>query len=245
MVSAWASQARLVLGQVKVDEHSNEITAIPELLKVLELSGCIITLDAMGTQKEIAKQIVEGGGDYILSLKGNHKSLYEDVKQLFELGRKTNFSDIPHEFYEYTEAGHGRIEIRRYWLMGNVEHLIDADSWTGLKRVGMVESEVRIPGQPPRIGRRYYLVSLDGDVQKFAHGVRSHWGIENELHWVLDVTFNEDASRIRKDHAPENLALLRHLSLNLLRQDGSKGSVKTKRLKAGWNNKYLAQILFR
>jgi predicted transposase YbfD/YdcC len=243
-VSAWASQNRLVLGQVKVDEKSNEITAIPQLLKVLDLHGCIVTLDAMGAQKAIAQQIIEGGGDYVLSLKGNQGNLYQDVKQLFEWSRQQQFKDIPHEFCQTLEGKHGRTEIRRHWLLDGVEQLIDAHRWLGLKRVGLVESQRRLPGKPPTLEQRYYLVSLDGDVERFAQSVRSHWGIENQLHWVLDVAFHEDACRIRKDHAPENLALVRHIALNLLRQDNStKAGLKAKRLKAGWDNDYLARVL--
>jgi predicted transposase YbfD/YdcC len=244
MVSAWASQNRLVLAQVKVAEKSNEITAIPELLAVLELHGCIVTLDAMGAQKEIAHQIIEAGGDYVLSLKGNQGNLHQDVEQLFEWARKIDFKDIPHEFHQTLDGNHGRIELRRHWLIGDVEHLIDAQLWKGLKRVGMVEAERRLPGKPTTLERRYYLLSLEGNAEQFAQAVRSHWGIENQVHWVLDVAFNEDASRVRKDHAPENLALVRHIALNLLRQDNSaKGGIKAKRLKAGWDNDYLERIL--
>ena len=244
MVSAWASQNRLVLGQVKVDEKSNEITAIPQLLKVLDLNGCLVTIDAMGPQKKIAQQIIDGGGDYILSLKGNQGNLHEDVTQLLAWSRQIEFRDIPHEFHQTVEKNHGRLEIRRHWLLDGVEHLIDAHLWSGLKRVGLVESERRLPGQEVTIEQRYYLVSFEGDVQRFAHGVRSHWGIENQLHWVLDVAFDEDACRIRKDHAPENFSLIRHLALNLLRQDSSaSGGIKAKRLKAGWDNDYLLSIL--
>lgn len=244
MVSAWASQNRLVLGQVKVDEKSNEITAIPQLLKVLEIKGCIVTIDAMGAQKEIAKQIIERGGDYVLSLKGNQGNIHKDVEQLFKWAQKTKFRNIPHEFYRTVDGGHGRIETRRYWLLDGVEHLIDGQLWSGLKRVGMVESERRLPGKEPSIERRYYLVSLDGNVELFAQSVRSHWGIENQLHWVLDVVFNEDASRIRKDHAPENFALIRHVAANLLRRETSvRVGLKAKRLKAGWDNHYLSKIL--
>ena len=244
MVSAWASQNRLVLGQVKVDDKSNEITAIPELLRVLELCGCIVTIDAMGTQTAIAQQIIDQGGDYVLSLKGNQGNIHEDVAQLFEWTRKIDFKDIPHEFYQTLDGNHGRIETRRYWLLEDVTSLIDAQRWPGLQRVGLVESERRLEGQPPSIEHRYYLLSLDGGVERFANAVRSHWGIENQVHWVLDVAFNEDASRIRKDHAPENLALIRHVALNLLRQDTStRAGTKAKRLKAGWDNDYLLGIL--
>ncbi len=244
MVSAWASQNRLVLAQVKVDAKSNEITAIPELLKVLALHGCIVTIDAMGAQTAIAQQIIDQGGDYVLSLKGNQGNIHEDVAQLFDWTRKINFKDVPHEFYQTIDSGHGRIEIRRHWLLEDVDHLIDADRWPGLQRVGLVEAERRVNGQPTSLEQRYYLLSLDGGVERFAKAVRSHWGIENQVHWVLDVAFNEDASRIRKDHAPENLALIRHIALNLLRQDTStKAGTKAKRLKAGWDNDYLLGIL--
>ncbi len=243
MVSAWASQNRLVLGQVKVDDKSNEITAIPELLKVLDLHGCIVTIDAMGTQTEIAQQIIDQGGDYVLSLKGNQGNIHEDVAQLFEWTRKIDFKDVAHEYCQTLDGGHGRIEIRRHWLLEEVAPLIDANRWPGLQRVGLVESERRLDGQPPSIEQRYYLLSLDGGVDRFAHAVRSHWGIENQVHWVLDVAFNEDASRIRKDHAPENLALIRHIALNLLRQDTSTNAgIKAKRLKAGWDNDYLSGL---
>lgn len=244
MVSAWATENHLVLGQIKVDEKSNEIPAIPKLLEVLEINGCIITIDAMGTQREIAAQIINQGGDYVLSLKGNQGDLHQDVEQLFSWARQTHFRDIPHEFCQSVDGNHGRIEIRRHWLMGNVEYLVNAHQWSGLKRVGLVESERRLPDQKPTIEQRYYLLSLNGDVERFAHCVRSHWGIENQLHWSLDVAFAEDDCRIRKGHAPANLALVRHVALNLLRQETStKVGIKAKRLKAGWNDDYLAKVL--
>lgn len=244
MVSAWATQNHLVLAQVKVDEKSNEITAIPKLLDVLELNGCIVTIDAMGAQRSIAAQIIDNGGDYVLSLKGNQGNLHQDVAQLFTWARQRQFQDIPHEFYQTVDGNHGRIEIRRHWLMGNVEHLIDAHKWSGLQRVGLVESERRIHNQAPTIEQRYYLVSLDGNVKRFARGVRSHWGVENQLHWVLDVAFSEDDCRIRNGYAPENLALVRHVALNLLKREHSaKVGIKAKRLKAGWDDDYLAKVL--
>ena len=205
MVSAWASQNRLVLGQVKVDSKSNEITAIPKLLEVLDLRGCIITIDAMGTQPAIAQQIVEQDAAYIHALKRNQGNLHEDVEQLFDWASQQQFKDIPHEYHQTLEKGHGRIERRRHWLLESVEHLIDAHRWKGLKRIGMIESQRRVSGQPTTLERRYYLLSLDGDVKRFAFAVRSHWGIENQLHWCLDVAFDEDNSRISSGHAPENM----------------------------------------
>ena len=244
MVSAWACQNSLVLGQMKIEEKSNEITAIPQLLKILEIQGCIVTIDAMGTQKEIAQEIIQRGGDYILSLKGNQGNIHQDVKQLFDWGLKTNFENIPHETYSTINKGHGRIEIRRYWLLSEVENLMDGRLWSGLKRVGLVESERRIKGQLPRIEKRYYLLSLDGGVERFAQAVRSHWSIENQLHWCLDVAFDEDNSRIRSGYAPENMSLIRHIALNLLSQETSvRAGKKAKRLKAGWDNAYLVKVL--
>ncbi|MEM9486598.1 MAG: ISAs1 family transposase [Cyanobacteria bacterium P01_F01_bin.116] len=243
MVSAWASENQLVLGQVKVTDKSNEITAIPRLLNILDVSGCIVTIDAMGAQTEIAKQIIDQGADYVLSLKGNQGTLREDVEQLFDWACKTDFKGIDHEAYQTIDKGHGRIEVRRYWLLDNVEYLENAERWDGLNRVGMIESERRVDGQPPTIERRYYLTSLDGGVEQFAYASRAHWGIENKLHWSLDVVFHEDDSRIRTGHAPENMTVIRKIALNLLAQESSKGSKKAKRLKAGWDNDFLVQVL--
>lgn len=243
MVSAWASENQLVLGQVKVADKSNEITAIPKLLNLLDVSGCIVTIDAMGTQKEIAKQIIDQDADYVLSLKGNQGNLHKDVEQLFDWAYKTDFKEIEHEAYQTIDKGHGRIDIRRYWLLSNVEYLEDAQLWEGLKRVGMVEAERRVDGQPVTAERRYFLTSLDGGVERFAEASRSHWGIENKLHWSLDVVFHEDDSRIRQGHAPENMTVMRKMALNLLAKESSKGSKKAKRLKAGWDNDFLVQVL--
>ena len=244
MVSAWASENRLVLAQVKVDSKSNEITAIPKLLEVLDLQGCIVTLDAMGAQTAIAQQIVEQEADYILSLKGNQGDLHQDVEQLFDWAMKTAFKDIPHEYHLTLDKGHGRLEIRRHYLLGAVEYLVHAERWHGLKRIGMIESERRTDGKPTTLERRYYLLSLDGDVERFAAAVRRHWGIENQLHWCLDVAFDEDQSRIRSGHAPENMTLMRKIALNLLSKEASvKVGKKAKRLKAGWDNDYLLKVL--
>lgn len=243
MVSAWASTNRLVLGQRQVDEKSNEIMAIPALLKVLDLQGSVVTIDAMGTQKAIAQQIVQQGGDYVLALKGNQGNLFEDVQQLFAQAQAQNFKGIDHARYETCEAGHGRVETRRYWCLGQVEWLIDAEKWTGLTSIAMVEARRRRQGETT-VERRYFISSLAPDDQRLADAIRTHWSVENSLHWVLDVAFREDECRIRTGHAPANLTLLRHLALSLLNQETTaKLGVKNKRLRAGWDDDYLLKVL--
>lgn len=243
MVSAWATPNRLVLGQRKVDEKSNEITAIPELLKVIDLKGALVTIDAMGCQKKIAQQIIEQQGDYALALKANQGNLYEDVIQLFEYARQQEFKGIEHEYHQTTDKGHGRLEIRRYWIMGQTQYLLDAEQWTGLNSIGCVEAERRSNGKTT-IERRYYILSIPPDAPRFADAVRSHWGIENQLHWILDVGFSEDDARSCQGHSGENLAVIRHLAVNLLSQEKTaKGGIHAKRLKAGWDDDYLAKVL--
>lgn len=243
MVSAWASQNRLVLGQRKVNEKSNEITALPELLKVLDLNGAVVSIDAMGCQTKIAAQIVSQQGDYVLALKANQGLLHQDVQQLFEHAHNQNFRDIEHDFYQTQEQGHGRQEIRRYWVMGKTEYLIGAENWAKLTTIGCVESQRQV-GDTITSEKRYYLLSLPLDATGFATAVRGHWGIENQLHWVLDVGFREDQSRATQGYCAENLAVIRHLALNLLSQEKSaKGGTRAKRLKAGWDDQYLTKIL--
>lgn len=245
MVSAWASANRLVLGQQKVDEKSNEITAIPLLLKVLAIEGCIVTIDAMGTQKEIAATILERGADYILALKGNQSGLFEDVQWLFEQAQSVQFQDVAHDFTQTIDKDHGRIEMRRCWVLAEsgLDYLVQKPHWPGLRSVVMLERERKINGQNSR-ETHYYISSLDADAAKILAAIRTHWTIENNLHWVLDVAFDEDASRIRKDHAPQNFSLLRHMALNLLGQDKTtKAGIAAKRKKAGWNDAFLLRIL--
>jgi predicted transposase YbfD/YdcC len=243
MVSAWASQNRLVLGQRKVDEKSNEITAIAELLRVLDLEGAIVSIDAMGCQTEIAAQIVAQQGDYVLALKGNQGNIHQDVQQLFDHAQQQNFRGIEHDFYQTQEQGHGRQEHRRYWVMGNTEYLLGAENWAKLTTIGCVESQRQV-GDKITCEKRYYLLSLPLDATAFATAVRGHWGIENQLHWILDVGFREDQSRATKGYSAENLAVIRHLAVNLLSQEKSaKGGTRAKRLRAGWDDLYLTKIL--
>ncbi len=243
MVSAWASENRLVLGQRKVDEKSNEITAIPELLKVLDLEGAVVSIDAMGCQTAIAEQIVAQQGDYVLALKGNQGNLLDDVSQLFAQAHANTFDGIEHDYYETQESGHGRQEIRRYWVMGQTDYLIGAENWAKLTTVGCVESQRQVGDSITR-EMRYYLMSLPLDAQHFATAVRGHWGIENQLHWMLDVAFREDQSRVTTGYGGENLAVIRHIAVNLLSQEKSaKGGTHAKRLKAGWDDQYLFKVL--
>lgn len=245
MVSAWASENRIVLGQRKVNDKSNEITAIPELLRILDLNGALVSIDAMGCQTEIAAQIVEQHGDYVLALKGNQGNLYEDVQQLFEYARKQNFHNIEHNFYQTQEQGHGRQEVRKYWVMGETTALIGAENWLKLTSIGCVEAQ-RQTQDKTTTECRYYLLSLPLDAKRFADAVRGHWSIENQLHWILDVGFGEDQCRTTQGHSAENLAVIRHLAVSLLSQDQStKGGTRAKRLKAGWNDRYLIQLLSR
>lgn len=246
MVSAWASANRLVLAQVKVDDKSNEITALPELLRQLAVAGCIVTIDAIGCQREIAKQIVGQGGDYVLALKENQGTLYQDVQDSFNQAEASGFEQIKSDHAETVDKGHGRIEIRRHGVISDDEYLAwlqEEHDWPGLQAIGMVEAERRL-GAERSIERRYYLLSRELTAEAFGEAVRSHWGIENQVHWVLDMAFREDESRIREGMAAENFVVLRHIALNLLKQAQSKRlSTKAKRLKAGWDNAFLLQVL--
>ena len=245
LVSAWASENGLALGQLKVDGKSNMITALPALLKLLDVHGCVVTMDAMGCQKELAGQIIQQQGDYVLCLKGNQGSLHEDTRYFFEQAKAMKFHDVPYHYHETVEKDHGRIEIRRCWMVEEaaIEWLARADQWPGLASIAAIEAERRI-GKNVTKETRYFISSLTGSAKKLAEAARKHWGIENSLHWVLDVTMNEDRSRIRKDHAPENLALLRRLALNLIKKTKRpKASVRGSIKNAGWDNSFLEAIL--
>ena len=247
VVSAWATTNRLVLGQVSTDAKSNEITAIPKLLDTLLLKGCIVTIDAMGCQTKIAEQIIEGGGDYVLALKGNQGTLANEVEEAFISADAGDYQGVVSDFHETIDQDHGRIEIRRYWTLGDLEGLdgfTRTALWKGLNMIGMVHSERTVGGKTSS-EYRFYIGSIGNDAQLFAKAVRGHWGIENDLHWSLDVSFREDECRIRERNAAENFAVLRHIALNRLKHEKElKLGIKTKRLNAGWNDRYLNKLLF-
>jgi predicted transposase YbfD/YdcC len=254
VVSAWAESNGLVLGQLKVADKSNEITALPELLRVLELAGCIVTVDAMGTQKKIAKEIIEADADYVLALKGNHETVHEEVKTFLDEAVAERSAPRPKAaqpakaaarlaVLETVEKDHGRIETRRYYQSAELDWFADRAQWEGLRSVGLVEA-IREVGHQRTVERRYYLASLPLGVETFARAVRGHWGVENKLHWVLDVCFREDQSRARAGYAAENLATLRRLALNLLKREPTqKRGIRGKQLNASWDHAYLLRLL--
>lgn len=246
MVSAWAQENELVLGQRKVDDRSNEITAIPKLLEMLEIAGCIVTIDAMGTQTKIAKTIIDNQADYVLAVKENQGSLFEDIHDLFEEEQQHNFEGTPHTYEKTTNKNHGRIEVRQCWAISDPEVLAfirGTDKWKNLTSVVMVVAK-RIIGQDSTTEAHYYISSLENNAKLLLQSIRGHWGIENGLHWVLDIAFREDDSRVRKDNAPQNFAILRRMALNLLKNEKSaKGGVKAKRLQAAWDQDYLLKVL--
>ncbi len=254
IVSAWAESNGLVLGQWKVADKSNEITALPALLRVLELSGCIVTIDAMGCQKKIAREIIEADADYVLALKGNHETVHDEVKTFLDALVAERHAWCPGgpqlapaaanlATYETVEKDHGRLETRRYYQSAELAWFADQSDWEGLRSVGMVES-IREIGAQRTVERRYFLSSLPLGVETFGRAARGHWGVENKVHWVLDVCFREDQSRARAGHAAENLATLRRLALNLLKREKTKKrGMKGKQLNAGWDHAYLLRLM--
>jgi predicted transposase YbfD/YdcC len=243
MVSAWATANHISLGQVVVDAKSNEITAIPKLLEMLELSGAMVTIDAMGCQTEIARQIVDGGGDYCLAVKDNQPTLHQGIIDFFEKHVEDDFAGIRMRHHMTEEQGHGREETRYYMICPVPEDLPDRSRWTGLKAIGVAINETQRDGK--KVGEnRYYILSKFVAASRFAEAVRGHWSIENRLHWQLDVTFQEDQCRIRQGHADANFSILRRTALSLLKNETTlKVGVKNKRLTAGWDESYLEKVL--
>lgn len=243
LVSAWSRANRLMMGQVKVSGASNEITAVPQLLRLLEVKGCIVTLDALNCQKEIASEILTQEADYVLSLKGNQGNIYKEVTLFFESVVNDHTYGFQISRHETVDGEHGRIETRKYWHVNAPEWLKEKFEWPGLESLGMCEARREINEQASE-EKRYYLSSLRVDALRLAEAVRGHWAIENSLHWILDVVFREDDSRVRVGHAAENFGLIRRIALNLLQQEKTlKRGVKTKRLKAALDDSYLLKVL--
>lgn len=242
VVSAWSSANSLVLGQVATDEKSNEITAIPKLLEMLDVKGQIVTIDAMGCQRKISKKIIEKEGDYVLALKGNQENLHEDIKFLFNSLEMSNWKGFDGDRIETYDKGHGRIETRRVWATTDLGILLRDHKWPGLRSVIMVESQREVQGRKS-LEKRFYISSLEANAEKIGHCIRSHWDIENKLHWVLDVTFNEDKSQISKDNAPEALNIVRKWALNLINQTKGKLSVRRMQNRMKMTGHKLSEIL--
>jgi predicted transposase YbfD/YdcC len=243
MVSARGCRNRPVPGQEATEEKSNEITAIPELLELLELKGCIVTIDALGCRTKLAAQITEQGGDYVLGLKGNRSTLHEEVGEFFTTASAGEFAGVVHDDIEETDKGHGRLEVRRYWITEELSTVSDTARWTALRSIGMVERECWIEDRRT-VERRVFINSIPADAKRFAHAVRGPRGIENRLHRRLDVVLDDDASRIRKGNAPAIPTSIRHLCMNLFEHEPSKLRLAQKRRKAAWDDDYRAKVIF-
>lgn len=243
LVSAWCAENQVVLGQTATHAKSNEITAIPELLELVNFRGATVTIDAMGCQRAIADKIVQGGGDYIFGLKGNQGSLSSDTQEFFRWAENTAFKELAHDVDETVDGGHGRIEVRRCFASDDIAWLAQRDRWAGLRTLIMIETE-RTAGEKTSHEKRYYISSLPADAAILGARIRAHWGIENGLHWVLDMAFDEDRCRIRRGHAPDNFSLLRKIAVNLLKNENSrKRGIERKRKRAGWDPDYLLTVL--
>ncbi len=241
MVSAWATENGIVLGQEKVEEKSNEITAIPEVLKSIDIKDCTVTIDAMGCQTEIASQIISQKGHYVLALKKNQQSFYERVEQAFSKGFETDFKGMSYDYYQTTDEKHGRFEERNYFTIRNVEFL-NRREWKGLSSIGLAESIITRNGSVS-IEKRYYISSLSGDAKEFGHAVRKHWQVENNLHWVLDVQFGDDQDLKSSKNSAANFSMAKRMALNLLKSHPTPYKLRKKRMKAMLDNKFLENIL--
>jgi predicted transposase YbfD/YdcC len=242
VVSAWASQVQLSFGQVTVDEKSNEITAIPRLLELLDLHGALVTIDAMGCQREIAKQIVDSKGDYVFSVKDNQPHLLEDIRECLGKALDTNFEGLCWDSYETIERSHGGLETRSYLILTNPVGIRNQEAWAGLKVIGMWTSE-RLLKDDQSDETHYFIGSREMSAKGYGEAVRGHWGIENKLHWHLDITFGEDANRVQRRQGAENLALVRRLAVGLLKRHPGKESMACKRLAAAYDTDFLEEIL--
>ncbi len=245
LVSAWASANGVLLGQRKVDEKANEITAIPALLEELYLAGCIVTIDAMGGQKAIAQTIRDQQADYVLALKGNQGHLYEDVRDWFNWAHERAFKGMTYDFWQSPSKGHGRLEIRRCWVLSDpqaFETLQHHEGWAGLQSIVMVQRERHINGQT-QTETAYFISSLPADARLLLHATRAHWSVENTFHWTLDVTFREDAARLRSGESAENFAILRHVAFNLLKHHPAKLSLKRKPFRAALDDRFLLELV--
>jgi predicted transposase YbfD/YdcC len=245
MVNAWASASGITLGQRKVDGKSNEITAIPALLRLLCVSGCIVTIDAMGCQKDIAQTIRDEKADYLLRLKDNQGNLLQDVEDWFAYADQIDFQDMQHDYHQTINKGHGRIEIRRCWAVADpvaFEYIRHYEGWADLQTIVRVQRERRLPDKTEQ-ETAYYISNLPPQAALILDATRQHWAVENSLHWVLDVTFREDDSRIRKGNGSQNMAVLRHMALNILKRDTSKGSLRQKRYRAALDDAFLLKLL--
>jgi predicted transposase YbfD/YdcC len=245
MVNAWASTNGITLGQRKVADKSNEITAIPELLRLLNVTGCIVTIDAIGCQKDIAQSIRDKQADYVLRVKANQKRLHQDLVDWFDYAQQMQFQNMQHDYHETINKAHGRIEIRRCWVIADplaFEHIRHYEGWPDLHAIVCVYRERRLPDKVEH-ETAYYISSLSPDARQILAATRHHWCVENALHWVLDVTFREDDSRVRKDNGPQNFTVLRQIALNMLKTDASKGSLRQKRYRAALEEDFLLQIL--
>jgi len=242
IVSAWAATSDLVLAHTAVESKSNEITAIPKILDLLHIEGCIISIDAMGCQRDIAQQITNAGGDYVLAVKKNQRTLYEELENFFRQAENINFEGVVHDCHKSYEENRGRKEERVLYVTEDIDWLPMKEKWSNMKSIVYLSSQREVDGKKT-CEKRFYISSLPPDAQLLTKTVRNHWGIENNQHWILDVVFNEDKSRIREKTASRNLATLRRLGLNLLKRNAKKASLKRKRLLAGWDERYLIQIL--